>query len=102
MLSVQVNEPPVINYAISHFTPPPIITQPNISGITKNNEEHDVACKGGIARMSIRMGDIRRGVNLALELASKTLCKECATILEAIKQFPEAAMLYEKVSLGVQ
>ena len=51
--------------------------------------------------MSIRMGDIRRGVNLALELASKTLCKECATILEAIKQFPEAAMLYEKVSLGV-
>ena len=48
--------------------------------------------------MSIRMGDIRRGVNLALELSNRLLCKECATILEAIKQFPEAAMLYEQVN----
>ena len=61
------------------------------------HEEHDNTCKGGIARMSIRMGDIRRGVNLALELSNRLLCKECAAILEAIKQFPEAAMLYEKV-----
>ena len=47
--------------------------------------------------MSIRMGDVRRGVNLALESANKVLCRECAGILEAIKQYPEAAMLYEKV-----
>ncbi|KAF5926956.1 hypothetical protein HPG69_001588, partial [Diceros bicornis minor] len=41
-------------------------------GITGDNKEHDAVCLAGVAQMSIRMGDIRRG------------------------QFSEAAQLYEK------
>ncbi|KAK2164923.1 hypothetical protein LSH36_57g01034 [Paralvinella palmiformis] len=67
-------------------------------GITKDPEQrdHDEACAGGVARMSIRLGDIRRGVNMAVKMPSKALKKECAAILENMKQWSEAAMLYEK------
>ncbi|CAB4023346.1 WD repeat-containing 19-like, partial [Paramuricea clavata] len=67
-------------------------------GITKLPEEqdHDDACLGGVARMSIRMGDIRRGVGLATNSSSRQLKKECASILENIKQYGESAVLYEK------
>ena len=41
------------------------------SGLTKANAEHDTQCESGIARMAIRVGDIRRGVNLALEINSR-------------------------------
>ena len=56
-------------------------------GITKeeNNREHDEICAMGIARMSIRLGDIRRGVSMALKMPSKSLKKECAGILESLK-----------------
>ncbi|XP_064636625.1 WD repeat-containing protein 19-like isoform X3 [Lineus longissimus] len=67
-------------------------------GVTKEeaNKEHDESCAAGIARMSIRMGDIRRGVGMALKMPSRLLKKECAAILESMKQWSEAAMLYEK------
>ncbi|KAF3852119.1 hypothetical protein F7725_005474 [Dissostichus mawsoni] len=53
-------------------------------GMTQNNkfQEHDEACKAGVARMSIRMGDIRRGAAQAIQHPSR--------------QFSEAAQLYEK------
>ncbi|XP_034043414.1 WD repeat-containing protein 19 isoform X2 [Thalassophryne amazonica] len=59
-------------------------------------QEHDEACQAGVARMSIRMGDIRRGVIQAIQHPSRVLKKECGAILESMKQFPEAAQLYEK------
>ncbi|XP_053314341.1 WD repeat-containing protein 19 [Spea bombifrons] len=67
-------------------------------GITGDNKflEHDETCLAGVARMSIRMGDIRRGVNQALKHPSRLLKKDCAAILESMKQFSEAAQLYEK------
>nr|XP_020479849.1 WD repeat-containing protein 19 isoform X2 [Monopterus albus] len=65
-------------------------------GMTHNNKEHDEACQAGIARMSIRMGDIRRGVSQAIQHPSRVLKKECGAILESMKQFSEAAQLYEK------
>ncbi|CAH2300032.1 WD repeat-containing 19 isoform X1 [Pelobates cultripes] len=67
-------------------------------GITGDNkfQEHDETCLAGVARMSIRMGDIRRGVNQALKHPSRLLKKDCAAILESMKQFSEAAQLYEK------
>ncbi|CAH1776664.1 unnamed protein product [Owenia fusiformis] len=67
-------------------------------GLTKDDaqREHDESCAGGVARMSLRMGDIRRGVGLASKMSSKVLKKECAAILESMKQWSEAAMLYEK------
>ncbi|XP_029445186.1 WD repeat-containing protein 19 isoform X1 [Rhinatrema bivittatum] len=67
-------------------------------GITGDNkyQEHDEACLAGVARMSIRMGDIRRGVNQAIKHPSRMLKKDCGAILESMKQFSEAAQLYEK------
>ncbi|ESO89539.1 hypothetical protein LOTGIDRAFT_218902 [Lottia gigantea] len=71
-------------------------------GVTKveREREHDEVCAAGIARMSIRMGDIRRqvllGVAMAMKMPSKSLKKECAGILESMKQWSEAAMLYEQ------
>nr|XP_043885090.1 WD repeat-containing protein 19-like [Solea senegalensis] len=65
-------------------------------GITHNNTEHDKVCQAGVARMSIRMGDIRRGVAQVIQHPSRILKKECGAILENMKQFSEAAQLYEK------
>uniref|UniRef100_A0A6I8R870 WD repeat-containing protein 19 n=1 Tax=Xenopus tropicalis TaxID=8364 RepID=A0A6I8R870_XENTR len=67
-------------------------------GITGDNkfQEHDETCLAGVARMSIRMGDIRRGVNQALKHPSRSLKKDCGAILESMKQLTEAAQLYEK------
>uniref|UniRef100_A0A8L0DNG0 WD repeat-containing protein 19 n=1 Tax=Oncorhynchus mykiss TaxID=8022 RepID=A0A8L0DNG0_ONCMY len=65
-------------------------------GMTHNNKEHDEACQGGVARMSIRMGDIRRGAAQAISHPSRGLKKDCGVILESMKQFSEAAQLYEK------
>ncbi|NXM77221.1 WDR19 protein, partial [Serilophus lunatus] len=65
-------------------------------GITGNNKEHDEACLAGVAQMSIRMGDIRRGVNQAIKHPSRLLKRDCGAILENMKQFSEAAQLYEK------
>uniref|UniRef100_A0A3P8TSU1 WD repeat domain 19 n=1 Tax=Amphiprion percula TaxID=161767 RepID=A0A3P8TSU1_AMPPE len=65
-------------------------------GMTQNNRDHDEACLAGVARMSIRMGDIRRGAAQAIQHPSRVLKKECGAILESMKQFSEAAQLYEK------
>uniref|UniRef100_A0A3B5B1S0 WD repeat-containing protein 19 n=1 Tax=Stegastes partitus TaxID=144197 RepID=A0A3B5B1S0_9TELE len=65
-------------------------------GMTQNNKDHDEACQAGVARMSIRMGDIRRGAAQAIQHPSRVLKKECGAILESMKQFSEAAQLYEK------
>ncbi|XP_073252735.1 WD repeat-containing protein 19-like [Porites lutea] len=67
-------------------------------GVTKLPEkrEHDELCIGGMARMAIRVGDIRRGVNYATKSPSRLLKKECATILESMKQYSESALLFEK------
>lgn len=67
-------------------------------GVTREEKdrEHDEVCAAGIARMSIRMGDIRRGVSMAMKMPSRILKKECAGILEGMKQWTEAATLYEQ------
>uniref|UniRef100_UPI003AB0C784 WD repeat-containing protein 19 n=1 Tax=Centroberyx gerrardi TaxID=166262 RepID=UPI003AB0C784 len=65
-------------------------------GMTHDKKEHDEACQAGVARMSIRMGDIRRGAAQAIQHPSRVLKKECGAILESMKQFSEAAQLYEK------
>ncbi|KAB1282885.1 WD repeat-containing protein 19 [Camelus dromedarius] len=65
-------------------------------GITGDNKEHDEVCLAGVAQMSIRMGDIRQGVSQALKHPSRVLKRDCGAILENMKQFSEAAQLYEK------
>nr|CAD7443869.1 unnamed protein product [Timema bartmani] len=60
-------------------------------------ETHTIQCRAGVARTSIRCGDIRRGVTMAADASSsRTLKKECGDILENMKQLNDAAMLYEK------
>lgn len=47
---------------------------------------HKNVCLSGIAKMSIRCGDTRRGVAIAMENdSSRSLRRECAEILESIK-----------------
>ncbi|XP_076676074.1 intraflagellar transport protein Oseg6 isoform X2 [Andrena cerasifolii] len=67
------------------------------SSTTIHNPQHRNLCLAGIARMSIRCGDSRKGVSIAVDNeSSRQLRKECAEILESMKQFNEAALLYER------
>lgn len=50
----------------------------------------------GVARCTFRLGDLRRGVKLVTELGDSAVFKECAAILESMKQTAEAAALYEQ------
>ncbi|CAK9825837.1 WD repeat-containing protein 19 [Anthophora retusa] len=69
----------------------------NESEINVKNPQHRNLCLAGIARMSIRCGDSRKGMSIAMDNESpRQLRKECAEILESMKQFNEAASLYEK------
>ncbi|KAF6777046.1 Wd repeat-containing protein 19 [Paragonimus kellicotti] len=57
--------------------------------------EHVELCNAGIARNAIRLGDFKRGIQLARDSSNATLQKTCADILEQMKQWQEAASLYE-------
>ncbi|KAL5510224.1 hypothetical protein EMCRGX_G005734 [Ephydatia muelleri] len=67
-----------------------------INANAPENVAHNEACQSGLARMLIRTGDIRRGMNIALGVNNKQLFKDCATILEGMKLYVEAATLFEK------
>lgn len=63
-----------------------LVDSNNISSTTTHNPQHRNLCLAGIARMSIRCGDSRRGVNIAMDNeSSRQLRKECAEILESMK-----------------
>jgi len=53
---------------------------------------------GGVARCTLRCGDLRRGLRIVGEANDANLCLECARILEAMESVAEteAATLYEK------
>jgi len=63
------------------------------------SQKHLLGCKAGVARTSVRLGDLNRGVQIANELQDLKICKECAQILEKMRQFAEAAQLYETAGL---
>ena len=46
--------------------------------------------------MTLRLGDMHKGRSLALESDDKVLMKDCAAILEGMKQYADAAELYVK------
>jgi len=58
------------------------------------SKEHLRVCNGGIARMTLRVGDLQRGRSLAMASGDKILLKDCAAILEQMKQYPDAADMY--------
>jgi len=52
-------------------------------------------CRVGIARMTLRQGDVQRGVQLALDTGEAQCCRDCASICDGLRQHQEAARLYE-------
>ena len=59
--------------------------------------DHNLLCKSGIARNSIRCGNVRKGVDIALQLENNhALHLECAQICESSKLYSDAALMYEK------
>ncbi|XP_053681434.1 WD repeat-containing protein 19 [Anopheles nili] len=60
------------------------------------NDQHIKLCKAGIARTSIKCGDVRRGLQLAVELNDKQLYNECGEAMIATGHLSEAATMLEK------
>ena len=52
---------------------------------TPELQEHNEICQSGIARMAIKTGDLRRGVQLAKQLEGRVVKRDCAIILEQMK-----------------
>nr|KAF7387626.1 hypothetical protein H0235_018348 [Vespula pensylvanica] len=74
-----------------------LLDQNSTSSSNSQDIQHKNQCLAGVARMSIRCGDSRKGVSIAMDNdSSRSLRKECAEILETMKQINEAAVLYEK------
>ncbi len=48
--------------------------------------ELEAACKCGIARTTLQLGDLRQGRQLAMQLNNMQLFKDCALILEGLQQ----------------
>ncbi|XP_062563462.1 WD repeat-containing protein 19 [Armigeres subalbatus] len=71
---------------------------PSSDGVIEQEvlNQHLNLCKAGIARTSIKCGDYRRGVQLALELNDKELFNDCGEALMASGNLNEAAILLEK------
>lgn len=59
-------------------------------------EDHQITCSAGLTRMTCRMGDISRGMKMLTGSSDKQLMIDCATIMESLKQYPEAGSLYER------
>ena len=62
-------------------------------------ETHNAQCYAGIARTSIKMGNMQRGLKIASELKDKNLVIEIAGVCELTKSWAEAAKLYQKGGL---
>ncbi|KAJ3227474.1 WD repeat-containing protein 19 [Clydaea vesicula] len=58
--------------------------------------DHQIACSGGLTRMTCRMGDIARGMKMLNGCTDKQLLSECGSILESLKQYPESGSLFER------
>jgi WD repeat-containing protein 19 len=59
-------------------------------------DSSDTLCIAGIAKTSLRLGDIRRGTRLAINSKDRQLCKECGDILKSMSQWQDAATVYEE------
>ena len=57
--------------------------------------EHTAACTAGTARMHVKLGNAARGTQIALA-CGEAVCRECAAALEGMRQYADAAALYEK------
>lgn len=68
---------------------------PTYAAAAADLESRRAVCLAGVARCTLRSGDLRRGLRLARDAGSPQLFRECASILEGMKQPGEAAAMYE-------
>ena len=66
------------------------------SGCQKPDAALQLACIGGLARCTIRLGEIRGGKQLALQAGTSDLLQECGAILEGASQLTDAAEMFEQ------
>jgi WD repeat-containing protein 19 len=59
------------------------------------SKELEATSTAGIARTLLRLGEVRRGMRLAQQSGDRQLLCDCGVILEGMKQYGEAAALYE-------
>lgn len=71
-------------------------TSESFPGTTKQQEDHQITCSSGMARMTLRMGDITRGMKMLSVTKDKSLLAECGSIMEGLKQYTEAGLLFER------
>ena len=57
----------------------------------KKVDEHNILCKAGIARTSIRMGDVARARKIIKKIKDQNLIIELAFVCENTKQTYDAA-----------
>jgi WD repeat-containing protein 19 len=50
------------------------------------NADLEMACRSGIARCTLQLGDLRQGRSMVMQINSQQLYKECAQILETMQQ----------------
>jgi WD repeat-containing protein 19 len=88
-------------YRQGHMAIPPVGPKASPSALAARTaaELHNDACVGGEARCTFRMGDVRGGMRSLEGHQNRTLLTECANILEGMKQFDEAAALFERAEL---
>jgi WD repeat-containing protein 19 len=60
---------------------------------------HNRQCSAGIARTSLRLGDVQRALNIVNSLNDNQLIIDIAGVCENMKQWLEAAMLFQKGGL---
>ncbi|KAI8921154.1 hypothetical protein DFJ77DRAFT_448813 [Powellomyces hirtus] len=65
-------------------------------GTAQARDDHQIFCSVGLARMTLRMGDISRGMKMLAGTTDKQLLQECGAILETLKQYNESATCYER------
>lgn len=63
------------------------------------DDELRASCHCGIARTTLLLGDLRQGRQLAGQINSPALWKECGTILEGMHQLQEAAEMFDRAGM---
>jgi WD repeat-containing protein 19 len=64
-----------------------------------SDDELKRVCAFGMARMHMRCGNLAQGLKIADRCSSKPLFRECAAILESMKQWNESGLMYEKATM---
>ncbi|KAI8820676.1 WD repeat-containing protein 19-like protein [Fimicolochytrium jonesii] len=65
-------------------------------GKEQARDEHQIFCSGGLAKMTLRMGDVSRGMKMLSDTTDKQLLFDCGMILDSLRQYNEAGLCFEK------